>query len=143
MEEKVKTYLKEKKPRLTVISTVNKDGKPESALMTYAIFEGEALTLVLSTRLNTRKWANLQTNKHVSLVFGGGFSDAEVQFEGDAELFADPSSYKLLEEVYFEQNPETLQFRGLPELVFLKVKPTWVRFTDYSASPPVVEEKSF
>lgn len=143
MEEKVKTYLQNKKPRLTVISTVNKDGKPESALMTYAVLEGEALTLILSTRLNTRKWANLKTNKHVSLVFGGGFSDAEVQFEGEAELFEDAASYKILEDVYFEQNPETLQFRGIPELVFLKVKPTWIRFTDYGMNPPVIEEKNF
>ncbi len=143
MEEKVRAYLKGKKPRLTVISTVNQKGKPESALMTYAVLEGEAPTIVLSTRLNTRKWTNLKTNNHISLVFGGGFSDAEVQFEGDAELFDNPTSYKILEDVYFEQNPETLQFRGLPELVFLKVKPTWIRYTDYGANPPVVEEKTY
>jgi len=143
MEAKILEFLKNKQPHLCVISTVASDGKPESALMAYAVYDESSLAIVLSTRSDSRKWKNLQINQNLSLVFGSGFKESTVQFEGRAELFNNPNDYKILADVYFEQNPETLQFRGIPELVFIKVKPHWVRYTNYIVNPPDIEEKTY
>ncbi len=143
MEQKVLEFLKSKHPKLCSISTVNSQRKPESALMAYAILNESDLSLLLSTRTNTRKWSNLKKNPHVSLVFGSGFHEATIQFEGMVELIDTPESISSYQDTYFSQNPETLQFKGLPELCFLKIKPTWIRYTNYIVNPPDVEEKAF
>ncbi len=143
MEEKVLELLKSKTPKLCTLATVNSQGKPESALMAYAILSEVNLTLVLSTRTGTRKWGNLKNNSQLSLVFGSGFREATVQYEGIAKLVDNPESFKTYEDVYFSQNPETLQFKGLPELGFIVVTPKWIRFTNYTLNPPDIEEKTF
>lgn len=143
MESKILEFLKNKHPRLCSVATVNAKGLPEAALMTFAIYDENSLILVLSTRTNTRKWTNLKINPHVALVFGSGFKEATVQLEGTAELIDNPEATKIYEDVYFAQNPETLQFKGLPELGFIKIKPTWARYTNYTINPPDIEEKSF
>ena len=143
MEEKVLELLKSKTPKLCTLATSNSQGKPESALMAYAILSELNLTLVLCTRTNTRKWENLKTNPQLSLVFGSGFREATVQYEGVAKLVDNPESLKTYGDVYFPQNPETLQFKGLPELGFIVITPTWIRFVNYSLNPPNIEEKTF
>ncbi|CAN5171987.1 hypothetical protein BH09PAT2_BH09PAT2_10770 [soil metagenome] len=138
MEELIKDYLKQLKPKLCILSTVDIIGKPQSAVMAYAVQDD--LKIILSTHDNTRKYMNIEKNPNVSLVFGWNFKDYNVQYEGVAELITDNSE---IEEIYFFANPKLIQFKDQIGMAYIRVTPTWIRLTDFSVHPAKVQEKNF
>ncbi len=72
-----------KKRKLAVISTVSLEGKPESATVLYFIDDDYNLYFV--TRGDTRKAANIEQNKNVSLVIGTELGPSTMQMSGTAE----------------------------------------------------------
>lgn len=140
MEEKVLEYLKNKTPKLCVISTVTSDQKPESALVGYAVLPD--LSILINTNHKTRKWANIKSNPHVSIVFGFGFTELNVQYEGTAELLEDGDSLKKYDELFFSQNEDARKFKS-EDTRIMKITPTWMRLMDTTVMPPVQEEKLF
>lgn len=53
---------------LTVISTVNADGKPEAAVIGFG--QTKNLENVLGTSNTSRKYANIQRDPHIALAIG-------------------------------------------------------------------------
>jgi Pyridoxamine 5'-phosphate oxidase len=70
----------------------------------------------------SRKYPNLVAQPQVSLVFGWEGAET-VQYEGVAQETRDTK----LKERYFS-------------VVFVAVKPTWIRYCDYALMPPRIEE---
>lgn len=108
--------------------------------MGYAIKDDGSL--ILSTDKSSQKWKNLHTNSRVALVVGWSFEELNIQYEGTAQLIESGEPFHQAEKIYFTDHPEAQEFKGLPETVFIKITPTWIRLSDYSVTPPRIEENS-
>ena len=132
LPEKAQQLIKDRV--LGVISSVNRYGHPESALVGMAISpDGE---IVFGTQLSTRKYQNILENRRVSIVFS--LEKMEVQLEGDARPVSDEQAERY-QEVLFAANPAARRYADDPGERYVAISVDWVRWVDYSAKP-VVEE---
>lgn len=138
MKEHVVELLKQQLSKLCVLSTATKDGKPESAVVGYAVKDD--LTLYFSTHTNTRKYKNIVENPKASFVTGWTFNTSNIQIDGTARIISEEhSEYKAIEEFFFTQNPEAAKFKS-PGIIFIELTPTWAHLLDLSVHPPMSEE---
>lgn len=141
LTDKISKFLRRKDLKLCVIATSTKDGKSECAVMGYSILND--LTVVLCTDKTSRKWKNLKENPKLSLTFGWSFDTPNIQYDGICELVENGAELETCEKTYFLSHPEAEEFKDLPETVYIKATPKWVRLTDYSTNPERFEEKEF
>ena len=138
MKDAVLKFLKEKKEKFCVLATASKNGKTESAVLGYAVKDD--FTILLSTHEGSRKVQNILENNQVSLIVGWSFTEAYVQSDCIASIIKkDNQSYADDDQFFFSINPHAAQFKT-PDTIFIAIKPVWIRFTDFSSSPPKVEE---
>ncbi len=137
MDDRVRTFLKTLQPKICVLATASKESKPHCAVMGFALFSDD--TIVFSTHTNTRKWQYLQDNKNVSVAVGWDFHDLNLQIDGVAELIDKGEALEQTAHEFFQINPDAGKFRT-PDICFIKVRPTWIRKTDLSLTPPAIEE---
>ena len=45
-----------------------------------------------------------------------------------------------LKSLYFAQFPDGVTRQAWPGITYVRMRPTWVRFSDYSMHPPVIVE---
>jgi pyridoxamine 5'-phosphate oxidase-like protein len=124
---------------LGVLSTVGPAGAPQSALVGIAITP--AFEIIFDTVDASRKFANIARDPRAAFVIGWQ-GEVTVQYEGTAHQI---SSTELgpYHEVYFRKfpdGPDRLKWKGITYYV---VKPKWIRYSDYDASPPQIVEFSF
>jgi general stress protein 26 len=127
--------------RLAVQASVSENESPQAAVVGYAVTD--KFEIIFDTLDSTRKAHNLRKNPKVALVIGG-LSDGEertVQYEGVAD---EPSGEELerLKKVYYEAYPDGPSRLSWPGLIYVRVKPTWIRYSDFSVDPPEIEEFS-
>ena len=119
-----------KKEQLMVLSTINKKGKPQSALVGFS--ETPNLEIIFGTLNTTRKYENLMNNKEVSLVIGWNLPESiTIQYEGVAEEITDSSleEYKIS---HINKSPKREKsVRDARERIF-KIMPKWIRYSDLS-----------
>ena len=127
-----------KHKRFLVVSTVNETGAPESALMGFAVTQGNEI--VFDTLGSSRKAVNLARNPAAALVIGWDDS-ISLQIEGIARrpIGDDLASAK---SAYFREWPDGRARESWPDIAYVVVKPKWIRYSNYAAGPPVVEEFS-
>jgi general stress protein 26 len=114
-----------------VVSTVTAQGAPQAAVM------------VFDTLASTRKVANLRLNPRIALVIGGlDGADLTVQYEGLASFPAD-AELEPLKRVYLAAFPEGLERQSWPGILYVRVKPLWLRFSNFAAAVPVIHEFRF
>ncbi len=79
----------------------------------------------------------------IALVLGGWIAGDErtVQYEGVAD---EPAGAELdrIKQVYLDAWPDGRSRQSWPGLVYVRVRPTWVRFSDFNRDPPYVVEYS-
>jgi PPOX class probable F420-dependent enzyme len=123
--------------RLMVVASVAGDGRPQAAVVGYAVTDG--LELVFDTLSSTRKYANLVRDPRVALVVSG--DEITAQLEGIADL---PSGAELerLKAAYFVAYPDGRDRLAWPGITHVRVRPTWARLSDYTQNPPRIEELS-
>lgn len=112
---------------LAVASTVSPDGGPEAALVNVAVTPD--LELVFDTIDSTRKCTNLRREPRIAFVMG--WNDMRtLQYEGWAD---EPEGNQLdeLKRVYFEAHSDGESRQHWPGLTYFRVRPTWVRFSNY------------
>ena len=66
-------------------------------------------------------------------------SERTVQLEGVSDEPKGPDLERLLE-LYFEKFPDGHERQNLPEIAYLRVTPTWLRYSDFSVDPPEIVE---
>ncbi|HTQ14202.1 MAG TPA: pyridoxamine 5'-phosphate oxidase family protein [Rhizomicrobium sp.] len=112
-----------------VVSTVDKSGAPEAAFVFLAVTPG--LEIVFETLNTARKFRNVARDPRVALVIGWE-DDTSLQIEG---LAGEPDEFALeeLKPVYYETCPQNRGHLGWPGLTYLRVKPRWLRFSNYGA----------
>lgn len=121
--------------RLAVVSTV-RDGAPQAAVVGIAVTN--ALDIIFDTLATSRKYANLVADPRVALVIGW---DAEqtVQIEGIADV---PSGDELAacKQAYFAVWPDGREREKWPAIAYVRVRPRWLRYSDFGQVPPRIEE---
>ncbi|MDE2466304.1 MAG: pyridoxamine 5'-phosphate oxidase family protein [Alphaproteobacteria bacterium] len=122
---------------LGVISTVSEQGTPEAALINYGVTEH--LELILETLQTSRKYKNLYRNPNMAMVVGTGKECLTCQYEGVVSWPSDAALPGLLD-IYFAARPEGLLHRGWPDLVYLLVRPIWIRISNYDLMDWKVQE---
>jgi pyridoxine/pyridoxamine 5'-phosphate oxidase len=121
--------------RYCVVSSLAGDGRPQSALVGFG--QTDDLQLVFATKAHTRKFGNLERDGRVSVVIGFE-APVTVQYEGTARLLQGEEAEKYFN-VYYSKNPNARRFKEtLHETIFL-VEPKWIRYTDVTKGPEVVE----
>ena len=122
-----------------VISTSSKEGKPEAALVGFAA--ADDLSLIFGTYTTTRKYKNLQNNPTVAVVFGNK-EGTTIQYEGTISILAGEELRKY-KEIYFKKTPSSKKYEGHKDQVYLKIQPSWIRYTDYNKEPEEIFEITF
>jgi pyridoxine/pyridoxamine 5'-phosphate oxidase len=125
-----------KRKRFLVVSTVNETGAPEAALMGFAVTQSNEV--VFDTLASSRKAVNLARNPAAALVIGWD-DNVSLQIEGPARrpVGDDLASAKT---AYFREWPDGRAREAWPDIAYVVVKPKWIRYSNYAAGPPVVEE---
>jgi general stress protein 26 len=125
--------------RLAVEASVSETVAPQAAVVGFAI--SDQFEIVFDTLATTRKAQNLRTNPKIALVIGGlrAGDERTVQYEGIAD---EPSGPELeqLKQVYYTAYPDGPSRLSWPGLIYIRVRPTWIRYSDYNSDPPVIVE---
>jgi uncharacterized protein YhbP (UPF0306 family) len=125
--------------RLAVQASVSASDWPQAAVIGFAVTN--QFEIIFDTLDSTRKALNLRRSPRLALVIGGLTAGDErtVQFEGVAD---EPEGDELerLKAAYYRvypDGPSRLSWRGL---IYVRVRPTWIRYSDYNVTPPQIVE---
>jgi hypothetical protein len=125
--------------RLAVQASVSVVDAPQAAVVGIAVTD--RFEIVFDTVDSSRKVRNLRTNPEIALVIGGlnAGDERTVQFEGIAD---EPSGIELdrLQSAYFSVYPECRAHLTWPGITYVRVRPTWIRYSDFNVSPPQIVE---
>ena len=128
--------------QLAVESSVNASGNPQAALVAFALTD--AFELVFYARVPSRKIANLRRKPNIALVIGGwvGADQRTVQYEGRAD-FPDGAELSRVQRDYFRTFPGTQRLLAQTNVVWVRVQPVWMRYSDYGVAPKREHEFQF
>jgi len=125
--------------KYAVQTSIAASGAPQAAVVGIAVSDG--FEIVFDTLASARKAINLRANPAVAFVIGGTRDGDErtVQYEGTAD---EPTGTELdrLLTLYYARFPDGPQRRSWPGLIYVRVKPTWIRYSDFGAQPPLIVE---
>jgi hypothetical protein len=129
------------KHHYSVLGTAGPGNKPQSAVVGIAVTP--QLEIVFDTVKTSRKYPNLIERPHCSFVVGGwDGAEQTVQYEGIAQELEGTASDKYLT-VYFATFPDGPSRLSWPGIVHFLVRPTWIRYSDFDQSPPLIREFRF
>ena len=131
------TFLR--KYKLAVQASVTPSGAPQSAVVGFAV--SDALEIIFDTLKSTRKYQNLVANPRISLVIGWDH-DATVQIDGIAD-FPEGEELARIREVYFVPYPDGRDRLAWDGITHVRVRPRWLRYSDFTTDPPRIVERSF
>jgi hypothetical protein len=123
---------------LGVIATTSPQGHPQSAVV--GIATSDRFELIFDTLAETRKTRNLRHSPQVACVVGWD-EEQTVQYEGVAD---EPKGFELerLKRCYFGQFPDGPSRQAWPGITYFRIRPTWIRYSDYRDNETVVAEFS-
>jgi pyridoxamine 5'-phosphate oxidase-like protein len=125
--------------RHATVASVSATGAAQAAVV--GVVVSDDFEIFFDTLDTTRKAVNLRARPRGAVVLGSVAADAKVtvQVEGAAD---EPRGTDLerLKELYFERfldGPTRQAWRGL---IYVRVRPTWLRLSDYAQDPPRIIE---
>lgn len=122
--------------RYAVQASIHPDGSPQAAIVGVAI--GDDLTIVFDSLEHTRKVQNLRRDPRIALQIGGD-DDRTVQLEGRVD-FPDGAALEEAQALYFQTFPDGRDRLRWPGIVHLRVRPVWLRYTDYNPGTATIWE---
>lgn len=139
LKNNIFNFLHKRTVKHCAIATVDKNGKPECAVMGYAVEKN--LSLICMTDSKSRKWKNMKNNSSVAVAIGWEIDMPFLQYEGTVKLITNnDDEYKKCEKHFFADHPHSLQYKGLSSSVFYKINPVWIKFVDLSVIPVKMSE---
>ena len=127
---------------LGVQTSVSTKNCPQAAVVGFVVTDD--FEIIFDTVATTRKVANLRQNPRSAFVIGGLRQGDErtVQYEGIAD---EPVGEELnnLKELYFARFPDGRERQNWPGLTYVRMKPQWLRFSDWNQAPPLIVEFDF
>jgi general stress protein 26 len=122
--------------KLAVVATSAADGAAQAAVVGFAV--SDRLEIVFDTLESTRKHLNLRKDPRAALVIG--WDDARTaQIQGVAD-FPQGEELERMKNVYFEVYPDGRERLAWPGITHVRVRPDWVRFSDYTKDPAQIVE---
>ena len=125
--------------RHATVASVSAAGVAQAAVV--GVVVSEDFEIFFDTLDATRKAVNLRARPRAAFVLGSTAADAKatVQVEGVTD---EPRGTDLerLKELYFERfldGPTRQAWKGL---IYVRVRPTWLRMSDYATDPPRIVE---
>jgi hypothetical protein len=119
-----------------VEASVTAQGAPQAAVIGVAVTD--RWELLFDTVVQSRKHRNLLANPRVAFVIGWD-QERTVQYEGIAEIPTD-AELPLVKRCYFDRFPDGSARQTWPGIVYWRVRPTWIRYSDFNANPPIIQE---
>lgn len=125
--------------RLAVQASVSARGVPQAAVVGIGVTN--RFEIVFDTLASTRKVKNLRANPKIALVIGGLLPGDErsVQYEGIADVPEGAELARVLP-AYYASHPGGRTRARRPGVIYIRVRPTWLRYCDYNQNPPVIVE---
>jgi general stress protein 26 len=125
--------------RYGVVATSGADGAAQSALVGIAV--SPELEIYFDTTGDTRKARNLRRDPRLSIVIGWD-NEQSVQYEGIAD---EPKDVELaaLKAIYFAAWPDGPGRESWPGITWFRVRPRWIRFSDFNRAAGAVRERRF
>lgn len=124
--------------RLAVEASVSAQGGPQAAVI--GVVFGDQLEVFFDTVKSSRKYQNLQRDPRLALVVGWDLERAcTVQLEGLAD---EPEGTELerLRARYFAVFPDGVARAQWPDIAYVRVRPTFLRFSDFRGDTPKIIE---
>ena len=117
-------------------ASVTPQGAPQAAVIGVAVTD--RCELLFDTVTQSRKHQNLVKNPRVAFVIGWEH-ERTVQYEGIAEI---PTEAELpdVQAYYFDRFPDGPTRQTWPGLVYWRVRPTWIRYSNFNVNPPIIQE---
>lgn len=113
-------------------------GAPQAAVI--GVVVSPELEVFFDTLDSSRKCANLRRDGRIALVIGWDLQEAcTVQLEGTAD---EPRGADLerLQALYFATFPDGVERQSWPGITYVRVRPTWLRWSDFRGKEPVIVE---
>ena len=125
--------------RVAVVSSIGPTGAPQSAVVGIAV--SDRLELVFDTLESTRKAANLRRDARMSAVIGGCAPGEEitVQYEGVIDR-PEGAELETVKALYYSVYPDGVDRLSWPGLIYLRARPTWIRYSAFTQDPPLIVE---
>ena len=130
---------------LAVQASVSPSHVPQAAVVGFVVTDG--FELFFDTVESTRKAHNLRQNPAVAVVIGtpnsnDAGSEITVQYEGVAD---EPEGAELdaLKALYFARFPDGRDRQQWPGILYFRIRPRWLRFSNYGTNPPDIVEFAF
>ena len=122
-----------------VQASVSPDGVAQAAVIGIAVTD--SLEIVFDSVDTTRKIRNLLMNPQIAFVIGGWMPGDErtIQYEGVADT-PHGSELERLKTIYYARFPDGQQKVNWPGLIYVRVRPMWIRYSDFNQSPASIVE---
>jgi pyridoxine/pyridoxamine 5'-phosphate oxidase len=121
---------------LAVEASVAANGAPQAAIVGIAV--SDRLELVFDTLTSSRKYSNLVRDPRIALVIGWD-QERTAQIEGTVD-FPAGADLERIRAAYFLAYPEGRQRLAWPGITHARVRPSWLRYSDFSQTPSYIVE---
>jgi Pyridoxamine 5'-phosphate oxidase len=125
--------------QLAVEASVAPAGAAQAALVGIVI--SDAFEVFFDTVRASRKFHNLSVNPKLAFVIGWDHEQT-VQYEGVADV-PEGDELERLKQLYYARFPDGPARLAWPGLVYVRVKPSWLRYSDFRGAEPRVVEIDF
>ena len=122
--------------KLAVVASRAADGAPQAAVVGFAV--SDRLELIFDTLESTRKYQNLRADPRIALVVGWDHA-ITAQIEGVVD-FPEGAELQRIRECYFVPYPDGRDRLAWPGITHARVRPTWLRYSDFTCDPPRILE---
>jgi pyridoxine/pyridoxamine 5'-phosphate oxidase len=119
-----------RKHTLCVVATASPSAVPQAAVVAFAV--GDELEIVFDTVRSSRKVPNITKNAEVAIVVGWGPEEQTMQIQGIADLPAGPELERI-KRIYFDARPDGAGRQAWEGITYVRVRPTWMRYSDFLA----------
>lgn len=127
-----------RKHTLAVQASASLQLSPQAALIGFVITDN--FEIFFDTSEMSRKVKNLRDNPKIAFVIGGWTQKDEctVHFEGITD---EPTGDYLitLKELYFKSFPDGRLRQAWKDILYFRVKPTWIRYSNFNEPQKIVE----
>jgi hypothetical protein len=122
-----------------VQASVGDGGVPQAAIV--GVVVSDQFEVFFDTLGHSRKATNLRQRPYAAMVLGPAASGSAqtVQLEGLADEPRGDELARLLQ-LYFKRFPDGRERQGLADITYWRIRPTWIRFSDFSVEPAHIVE---